>query len=235
MGLDAVEIIMQVEDVFDISLEDADLVRLSCPRDLIDTIMDKVALTAPSGCLTQCAFDLARAALLKQVPLSRREVVPSARLADLVPRQSRASVMESISAELNVGPLPALQRPQALLQLSALVAIVLGVVTGVALHESVPDLGGFSAFLAGLAVAVLVQASVWVFTFPLCTDFPAIIRTAGDLARWVAARKPDLAGPKHGGWTREQVAGRVREIIVEQLGCAGAYDEDTALRDLGMS
>jgi acyl carrier protein len=48
------------------------------------------------------------------------------------------------------------------------------------------------------------------------------------------AHKPDLAGLVRGRWTREQVAARVREIVIEQLDCASSYREDASfVQDLG--
>ena len=65
-------------------------------------------------------------------------------------------------------------------------------------------------------------------------EFPPLVATVGDLARWIMAHKPDLAGLVRGRWTREQVAARVREIVIEQLDCASSYREDASfVQDLG--
>jgi hypothetical protein len=69
MGLDAVEIVMEIEEAFDIHLEDAEVQRISTPRDMIEVVMSKVAQADAEGCLTQRALNLLRAALLLQLPL----------------------------------------------------------------------------------------------------------------------------------------------------------------------
>jgi hypothetical protein len=62
-----------------------------------------------------------------------------------------------------------------------------------------------------------------------------MIATAGDLSRWIVAHKSNMAEVPPGKWTREQVAARVREILIEQLGCERNYCEDARLiEDLGM-
>jgi hypothetical protein len=49
------------------------------------------------------------------------------------------------------------------------------------------------------------------------------------------AHKPDLAGSAPGKWTREQVAARVREVVIEQLDCAQTYREEASfIQDLDM-
>jgi hypothetical protein len=50
------------------------------------------------------------------------------------------------------------------------------------------------------------------------------------------AHKSNLATPVAGRWTREQVAARVREIVIGQLGCESRYREDASfINDLGLS
>ena len=49
------------------------------------------------------------------------------------------------------------------------------------------------------------------------------------------AHKTDLARTAPGKWTREQVAARIRDITIEQLGCAVTYREDASfVQDLGL-
>jgi hypothetical protein len=72
-------------------------------------------------------------------------------------------------------------------------------------------------------------------TRPLCTEFPKALQTIGELARWVMTHKGDLANASPSGWTRDQVSARVREIIVEHLGCKPDFNEDARfIEDLGM-
>jgi methylmalonyl-CoA mutase N-terminal domain/subunit len=72
-------------------------------------------------------------------------------------------------------------------------------------------------------------------TRALRSEFPPQVATVGDLARWIVAHKTDLAGSTPGKWTREQVAARVREVVIEQLDCAETYREDASfIQDLDM-
>jgi acyl carrier protein len=236
MGLDAVEIVMKVEEVFDLTIDDADAMRLDTPRDLIELICRNTGQIDSSSCLTQRAFNLLRKALLHRLPLKRAQIAPAVRLADLVSEDRRAGLLTELAAELNTGPLPDLERPPWLLKTFAVLSVTLGFLAGFALRQAAPPVSRSLTFAAGLAVAVFAQACAWFATAPFCKAFPSIIGTVGDLARWVTAHKTDLATRLPGRWTREQVAARVREIVIEQLGCEKNYRESASfVKDLGLS
>lgn len=68
-----------------------------------------------------------------------------------------------------------------------------------------------------------------------CTEFPKGTTTVGELARWIMSHKADLANVTTQGWTREQVAMRVREIVIDVLCCEANYREDARfVEDLGL-
>jgi acyl carrier protein len=236
MGLDAVEILMEVEEAFDITLDDAEAEKMATPRDLIESVSRKVTQAAPSTCLTQRSFNLLRKALLQRLPLKRWDITPSVRLTALVPRSRRLAMLEELALDLNTEPLPALVRPPWLVGVLTAQSFAVGLATAFAVHKVAPEVKGSLLFWAGLAAAVLTHICAWIATTRLAKDFPPLVATIGDLARWVTAHKPDLASPTPGRWTREQVAARVREIVIDHLGCEKHYREDASfVRDLGLN
>ena len=89
----------------------------------------------------------------------------------------------------------------------------------------------FTAFITAAGTGFLARAA----TRACCVEFPPQEATAGDLSRWIVAHKTDLAASTPGKWTREQVAARIRDITIEQLGCAETYREDASfVQDLGL-
>jgi acyl carrier protein len=235
MGLDAIEITKPLEDAFDIRIEDTDVEKISTPRDLIELVMSKVAHADAAECLTQRAFNLLRAALLVQLPLKRRDIAPQVRMADLVPRTDRRSLLECLAAGLETPPMPSLVRPKGLVDLLVVWCIALGVAIAVFLfrHGLWQHRGAlvFTAVFAAVGMGYLAAAA----TRALRSEFPPQVATVGDLARWIVAHKTDLAGSTPGKWTREQVAARVREVVIEQLDCAETYREDASfIQDLDM-
>jgi hypothetical protein len=56
MGMDGVEIVMAVEDAFDITIADKEAEKIVTPRDLIELVMAKVRKSDMAVCLTQWRF-----------------------------------------------------------------------------------------------------------------------------------------------------------------------------------
>lgn len=226
---------MPVEAAFDIRIEDAEVASIATPRDLIEIVLRKVTQISADACLTQRAFNLLRTALLRQLPLERRDVAPAVRLADLVPRKRfRKPLLEQLAAELGTGPLPALLRPPWLVRLLAVVCTLAGIGCAVLLSQWAPTVKRPYLFVAGAFTALIAGYLSQCVTRSCRTQFPPLAATVRDLARWILAHKSDLAGPVPGRWTREQVAARVREIVVEQLDCGSIYREDASfVQDLG--
>ena len=236
MGLDAVEIMMAVEDAFDIRLRDEDMVKVRTPRDLVEVVMRTVAPADSSACLTQRAFNLLRQALLRHLPLKRRAIAPSVRLAEIVPKPNRAALLENLASELKTEPLPDLVRPQWLVNLLIAQSLAAGLAVGLVSPRLLANPTGTVCFWVGAFIAVLVLVCGWIATARSCVEFPPGTTTVGDLSRWILAHKSDLANRTPGRWTREQVAARVREIVIEHLGCGNRYREDALfIEDLGVN
>jgi hypothetical protein len=206
--------------------------RMNTPRDVIEVVWRKVQHADASTCLTQRSFNQLRAALLRQLPLKRRDIQPSIPLVDLIPRARRPTLHRDLAAALQTGPLPDLERPAWVLGLGAVVSLTLGCLVARAICQF--GSGGF--VLVTVLVAACLQTIAWLATSGLCREYPPTIATVGDLARWIMTRQPT---PVTNGtlrrWTREQVSARVREIVIEQLDCAAHYEEDARfIQDLGL-
>ena len=235
MGLDAVEIVMEIEDAFDVTLEDAEAVHIRTPGDLIEAVWRKVAHADAQGCLTQRAFNLLRAALLSAFPLKRRDIKPTTRMGAIVPKANRDQLRKQFATTLRTDPFPALVRPRWLVVLLTAPCLAAGFGVVVALLRLAPSLSWGTTAFAGAVSAVVLGYLMALATKNLRSEFPPLIATVGDLSRWIMTHKPDLTSPgpaRH--WTREQVAARVREIVIEQLDCANSYREDAGfIDDLG--
>jgi hypothetical protein len=237
MGLDAVEIVMEIEDAFDVTLEDAEAVHIRTPGDLIEAVWRKVAHADAQGCLTQRAFNLLRAALLSAFPLKRRDIEPTTRMEAIVPKADRNQLRKQFATTLRTDPLPALVRPRWLVVLLTAPCLAAGIGVVVALLRLAPSLSWGTTAFTGAVSAVVLGYLTALATKNLRCEFPPLIVTVGDLSRWIMTHKPDLTSSgtaRH--WTREQVAARVREIVIEQLDCANSYREDAGfIDDLGTS
>lgn len=233
MGMDGVELVMEVENAFDIQIQDAEAEKLLTPRLLIDFVQSRVAVTAVSVCLTQRAFNLLRKSLLRHGDWKRTQIIPAADLGALIPRNRRRPLLEIVLGELGINKSPTFGRP------NWLNALLLGGAVLAGLFVAILATGYVSlsvTIFAFIGVAILTAGLGLRLTKPLCKEFPKELKTIGDLARWIMTHKADLATASIPAWTRDQIAARVREIIVDVLGCKPDFREDANfVKDLGLS
>lgn len=229
MGLDGVEIVTKVEDLFRITIEDAEVATTATPGQLIDLVLTKVGRGADAACLTQRAFHRLRAALMLRLGVPRNQIRLNASLETLFPRATRKEDVRQIAGEIGLGKEIELCRPAWLAR--TLFTIIFS--------------GGLAIAILALAPLAIVAALVFVVAFgwlavlatrPMRTEFPSDVATAGQLSRWIAVNAPDVVKALPGPWSRAQVAEIVRAIVVDQLGCEQAYREDAHfVKDLGMA
>ena len=223
--------VMAVEDAFDIQIDDTEAAKLRTPRQLIDFVQSKVSGATASVCLTQRAFNLLRKSLLRHGRWKRSEIKPVTRLPALLPKQQRRAVIGKVVTELGIKKPPIWVRPGWVKAMLLGGSVLVGLVVAVAVIHVTYSIGiwifmGVSIVTGGIGLKL---------TKPLCKEFPRNLQTIGDLARWVMTHKPDLTQATIPGWTRDQIAARVREIVVEQLGVKPDFSEDANfVKDLGM-
>jgi acyl carrier protein len=231
MGMDGVEIVMEVEEAFDIRLDDAEAEKVFSPRQLIELVMSKIAQTSSSSCLKQRSFNLLRSFAIRHLPLKRADVAPAVKLSKLIPRAKRRDFLRQLAAELQTGQPPELIPP-------VWVKWALQVAGSIVLIPFVflPAFFGGWGLIAMIVLAIAGGYAAAAIMKPSCTEFPDEIATVGGLARWIMTHKPNLAEKSESRWTRDQVAARIREIVIGTLACEKNYTEDARfIEDLGLS
>lgn len=232
MGLDGVELVMAVEEAFDIQITDGDAAKMLTPRQVIDFVLGKVTTTTASVCLTQRAFNVLRKSLLRHGEWKRRDIAPAVTLAFLIPKPKRRVFLEQITVELGIKKTPEFVRARWLNILLVVGSLLAGLLAAVAYGHVLQSLViwifvGVAIGTAGIALRL---------TKSLCQEFPPKLQTVGDFSRWVMTHKSDLATASVPTWTRDQVEARVREIIVDTLGCKPDFSLDANfVKDLGLS
>lgn len=237
MGLDGVELVMSVEESFGITLEDAEAEAILTPGDLINVVLRKVSVSTASACLAQRAFHRVRASLMRQLALPRATIVPSAALTALIPADRRVEVLDVMSEAFALKQTPPLGRPKLITNTIGWFSVAGGILMTVFLLAR--DLNqSVASSLAGVATVSVLMFAGLLATMRFRHELLLPDSTVGGLAKWFMLRSSALAVPASASptWTREQVSQRVREIVIEQLGCESAYREDARfVQDLGLS
>jgi len=232
MGMDSVEIVMAVEEAFDIRIENSEAEKVLTPGQLIDLVLNKVPVATAGTCLTHRAFNLLRKSFQAQCGLRREEVTPVTRLSVLLPRRSRRALLGSVMIDLGITDNPVLVRPNWITALLAGASLSAGLLA-VMLARPANGISGLTI------IAVVTALTGWIaarLTRAQRTEFDLEPQTVGELSRWVVGQRSDLASSATVGWTREQVAARVRVIVTDILACDSNYREDADfIHDLGMS
>src|SRR5215475_15483600 len=112
MGLDAVELVMAVEEKFGISVTDEEATKTLTVGDLKRLVRAKLDVSDATGCLTQRAFHLIRKSATAEFGVPRRSLRPDTPLETVVPHSTRRESWRHFQLVLGVEQLPELVRPQ---------------------------------------------------------------------------------------------------------------------------
>jgi acyl carrier protein len=216
MGLDTVELVIEVEEMFGIAIPDADAESIATVGALHRYIVAKLGLDASprpgSRCPSQAAFHRLRRALVEGLGVERSRVRPASPMETLIAARRRKAAWAHLERALGF-PLPRLVRPAGLV--NGLTVWVMVAVLAIAIFESsvrVP-VEGVAVSILGLGIALTALAA-WL-TVPFATAKPPACATVRDAVGVALFRDPsairDDIGPD-AVWTV------LRTIIVEQLG-----------------
>lgn len=227
MGLHGVEIIMAVEQTFGITIADEEAQELTTPRELVDLVMAKVAVTDKPSCLSQRAFHLLRRQAMASFKVPRKEFRLDTQLEEIVPKRERRKTWAEFRRNLQATHWPELVRAPSLL--AALVGVT---IVGSAMAAYFVGLATGWGALAFLAAAFLIGCVATLATRPLRISFPLNSKTVRELTQFMVARNAHLLGVTENTWTRERVWCVVRDILVEQTGLTNFTEDSHFVRDM---
>jgi len=225
MGLDAVELVMEVEERFEISIRDEEASEIRTVGDLVALVESRIAVTRAKICPTLDAF-LGLRSDVRKVLLSRAtRIRPSQSIASVLSPRKRVKLWRLLHERLGRALLP-LQRPALLFY--AILVFVLAV-------ASAPLLFDTGVLPLSLFVAPILLVFLLLLTMPFRVVPPAQLATFGQLARRIASTKAALA-PKLTDHDSQWVFETVRDIIVRQLGVSSEAVVPSAsfVKDLGI-
>jgi acyl carrier protein len=241
MGLDAVEIVMKVEETFDIAIADSEAEKIVTPGQLIDLIQSKVERTDHAACLTQRAFYRLRASLVRQLGVHRSKIKLETSLATLFPRPNRRTNFHAVAADIGVTKEIGFVRPGWLIILIVAATVICWMIVLTSLASRPVSAGSIltnvlSPGIFALCFAALFCLSALYATRWMRIEFKSPVIDVAHLSRWIVAHAPYVVQAPPGQWHRTQIAELTRAIVIENLGCEKQYREDANfVKDLGLS
>jgi len=209
MGLDGVELVLAFEESFGVELKDQDVVETVTPRMVIDLIFSKLKSTDERVCQSQRAFYILRKAFCSIFGLDRKVVTPSMQFRELIPRSQEKEMWGEIRAAVAARSWPSLVRPLWMsrsLAVASLVIVCVMTCIGFTLGAGV-GLG----LVAGIIVVIPLATVATRLMRPWEVYIPSTVKSVRDLVPWVITSDQIR-------WTREQVAERVKQVVMDQLG-----------------
>ena len=210
MGLAGVELVMEFEDEFDVTIVDEVAGSLQTIGDVARFVTWQMRSKWPKvSCPTGKTFYEIRRLLREQLPVQRRDIRPSTRLNELIPCGLRRRLLKSLSRRSFW--VPELQPSRGMSWIGIVLALAAGVSVGV--------LSGLSAgILFGIILGFITLYATWMvvywITIPFTVCFPAGYETVGDL---VCRATPNYDAQDE---IDAGVFDRVRRIVSEQMGVA---------------
>ena len=238
MGLDAVELVMEVEESFGIAIPDAEAEKIQTVGHLYHYILAKMdGPLQVAGCLSAAAFHRLRRQLMGRFRVERRRIRPASALEDLIPRSGRREKWRQLGEALG-WRMPELARPEWVWLVWLASFLVLAVVAIVAWGRW----AGFSPDAAGLVLmllplgGIMLGILVYQLTRPFAIRLPAA-DVRGLIPMIVASNFGTFRINNPRGWNSREVWEALVAIIAAQVGVApDAIAESTSfVNDLGLS
>lgn len=214
MGLDGVELVMEVEATFAIAISDREAGGIVTVGQLFDCVVAKTAAERQRACLSRFSFYRLRRALVAVTGAARAELRPKTELSPLLPERGRRGRWRKLAAESKL-QFPDLVRPRWLT--SILNTVTLGIAAW-CLWFAWPRLGfGWGAAAAGMAL-VISALGLYKLSSPWATRFNDSWQTLGGLTTAVIARNYAALSAERYQGTLAEIWATLVALISEQLG-----------------
>lgn len=211
MGLDTVELIIEVEEAFGIEIPDRFAERMLTVGDLYDFVIDNIEAPIWGNCLSASTF-LAIRKSVNQLGVEKR-FGPSSKLVDVLPETGRRKIWHALASETGL-QFPDLVLPDWLEQtnffLNLLIAFCVAVMVGMI------DLGAgiFMFFLTAVFGGSLISAA----TRSWATEFGSRWQSFRGLTNEVVARNAKRLRMDQGAFRPKETWEILTRIVVEVLG-----------------
>lgn len=226
MGLDTVELLLDVEERFGVTITDESAAQLVTPRMLASHVAQLLAArlpddksASPGACLSQRAFYQLRRILIAETGLSRNALRPETSLLSVFPEPRRAA-WRRLRRALAAPDLPRLTVTTPINTLAQIAAVSLSAL--------------LAAYLALSPWAILAVAFAgWFLSLMLCdqlgTQFPSGLKTLGDLVPYIPVEPPAV-------WREGEILQQVRLLTARHTGLSlEKIDPDAHfIHDLGL-
>lgn len=231
MGLDAVELMMEIEDAFSIKIPDDEASQMSTVGDVYEYIVANTdSVSNASVCLSAIAFRSLRHAAASLGVTDRLR--PRDSIFRLLPGSNRRAFWSNLQNVAGL-ELPRLRRPYWVVTVATMAVLLLAAWAGFAAYRSTQS--QIAEVVSAVVVAVLSGFAAYALTVPFALLPANRFATLRGLAECVLALNFKTLAERNRGAHSNDVWTVLRAVIVEQLGVAPEKVTPTArfVDDLG--
>lgn len=230
MGLDTIELVLEIEDRYNIKLLDAECTRARTVGDLASLVCSRLP-RCNDTCPTSRSFYRVRRLLVSHSGIKRRKIRPATRLETVFPVDFRQHWRTLTAADPSLPPLEPSSKLDGILLLLTAILIFPGLVAPVMMW-------GIHGPIVGIPVGIVLCVLAFVFAnlaHVVGTRLPPEIQTVGDLARVCVRLSSDEEVSAHRRAERDQVVQEIRRITAQFLGLPleKVRADSDFVRDLG--
>ena len=214
MGLDGVELIIEVEESFGIKIEDDEAVQILTAGQLADVITRKLTGIKGADCPTAKAFYRLRRSFLSVFELNRRQLRPTTPILNFLPLAGRRQIWTHLERDLSLRLPPLSDHTGIGVFGGAAIAYIAAYLVFAAITGDL--IAALIAGLVALLPGVLLGYVVGVFFMPTLQPQH---RTLGGLARGIVAYNYQQLVPSPIEIPEnEEVWNKLCDLIVKQIG-----------------
>jgi len=214
MGLDTVELVMEIEEAFDISIPDDRASTMLTVGDVYEFILEKTADSTlkSSTCLTAAAFyDLRRH--LRSLGLTHLPIRPKTELDLAIPLIGRRTYWQALSSQMDLR-FPRLGRPSWLALLNCMLVAIVVYASFLGFAEQNVVTGILAAVLFGVSSSALLMF----LTLPFAVYPASTCSTIRDLVTNLVAINYTTLATRYSTRNPTDVWNALQLIVAEQLG-----------------
>jgi acyl carrier protein len=208
MGLDGVELLMEIEDAFKISISDEEVGQAVTVGKLYQCVLDKIKVSTEERCSSQKSFYLLRAALRENLGIEAKSVTPRTTTENLFPKPDRRKLWSKISTNVPY-KFPELTYSSRIYALFSIACAISAYSWIYLLSQSF-----FISCFLFIPVFILVYLLMKKIFLPIKLTIPDTCETLGGMAKHILYHNIDYFGTMN----EQEIWGKLTFIISEQMG-----------------
>lgn len=228
MGLDAIELVMDVEDHFGISIQNSEAAHVRSVGDLVALIQSRIDAAHAATCPTLSSFLRLRSCVREITNDDQLRIRTDTQIIDALTRTERQRLWKHLGDLLGSAP-PGLRRPPAMRKL--LLFLVLAAIISAIVFAALMDL---AILPLTLALAAIITIVLHFLTVPFRVNPPDGLTTFGAIAQRISGMT--VATKRLHLRSLDEILDELKPIVADALGVRQSKVVPTArfIEDLGM-